>query len=537
MKSKLKSKRATTKQYNKVIPILIHNELTNCNYKRKDDLAIIIDSIYRSQIYFKNDLQKKWGFAPVPQSVFAKYIGNKSNIKPAIDYAIESGWIKRYGDTEKCDGFYKIGTQAKTYKITSEYLGTTKNWLITDKTINKKVQKIINAYRKLPLKYLSYSKSNYFKTFSIDKNQAFKAIEDKAIEAIRTAIKPNESITHQECLTLIRCTKDNTYLKYRLSNETNKSINNILHCVIMQQLQVQSINEGYLFYKRNKTNGRLDSNLTSLPGFLKVFIINDRGEDLVNIDIKNSQPFFFYTLLKNDNTIHPIELEKYKSLVLSGNLYEYLIEEYSKITTTPSFRSKTQEEKRDYMKSILFKIFYSQVSSYQPYKTFFFSMFPTIMVFINEKNRLKHNTMAIELQTMESFTIIDKLLIKLQDKKITPLTIHDSFLCAESEVDTIMHEINEVFTHLYDCVPSFHVDVICKPDQYEVEIENKDKYENLSFVEFLELINDDVEPLTTEYLKDSNIYTSTNKPKEDKITTIAEPLSIEYLNELSPNMT
>ncbi|MDP2686459.1 MAG: hypothetical protein Q8O62_04505 [Aequorivita sp.] len=120
-----------TKQYNKIIPILIHNELSKCDYKRKDDIAVIIDTIYRSQIYFKNDLQKKWGYSPVAQSVFLKTLTSSKNIKPAIEYAINEGWIKRYGDTEKCDGFYIIGNEAKKYKIQSEYLGTTKKWLIT----------------------------------------------------------------------------------------------------------------------------------------------------------------------------------------------------------------------------------------------------------------------------------------------------------------------------------------------------------------------------------------------------------------------
>ncbi|MDP2685928.1 MAG: hypothetical protein Q8O62_01825 [Aequorivita sp.] len=300
----------------------------------------------------------------------------------------------------------------------------------------------------------------------------------------------------------------------------------------MQQMQVQSINEGYLFFKRNKTNGRLDTNLTSLPGYLKQFIINTKNENLVHLDIKNSQPFFFYTLLKNNKSVEPLELERYKNLILTGNLYEYLIEEYLKVSDSKTFKYLEQEEKRNYIKKLLFKIFYSKVNSFKKQKDFFGGLFPTIMEVINEKNLSVHNTLAIELQTMESFTIIDKLLINLQEKNILPLTIHDSFLCSESEIDIVLKEINNVFTNLYGCVPQLHYDVIGKPViQDDIETETKDIYADLSFEEFLDIINseDFIPTLTEDELFEYDIYIPNDKPfeqQEIKTLTIEELLQV-----------
>jgi len=48
------------------------------------------------------------------------------------------------------------------------------------------------------------------------------------------------------------------------------------------------------YFNRNKTNNRLDTNLTNLKSYLKQFIIGD----YVNIDLKNSQPFFLSMLLE-----------------------------------------------------------------------------------------------------------------------------------------------------------------------------------------------------------------------------------------------
>ena len=36
---------------------------------------------------------------------------------------------------------------------------------------------------------------------------------------------------------------------------------------MLYNIRINAINDGFLFFKRNDTNGRLDSNLTSLPSF------------------------------------------------------------------------------------------------------------------------------------------------------------------------------------------------------------------------------------------------------------------------------
>lgn len=53
----------------------------------------------------------------------------------------------------------------------------------------------------------------------------------------------------------------------------------------------------FRFFKRNKTNYRLDTNFTNLKSDLRQFI---RG-DFVSIDLKNSQPFILSQLLKTAN--------------------------------------------------------------------------------------------------------------------------------------------------------------------------------------------------------------------------------------------
>lgn len=64
------------------------------------------------------------------------------------------------------------------------------------------------------------------------------------------------------------------------------------------------------------------------------------------------------------------------------------------------------------------------------------------MDFINKSNSLAHNTLSIQLQAIESYSVLDIIMPLLQQKGIRPYTIHDSFVCKESEAKAI----EEIFT-------------------------------------------------------------------------------------------
>ena len=104
---------------------------------------------------------------------------------------------------------------------------------------------------------------------------------------------------------------------------------------------------GDITYKVDSTSGRFHSNVTNCPkGFRQYLRVN--GEPLVNIDIKNSQPYLSTILLTNpskvsyltENAAFAMVLQKLKvtltedvrhyiSLVISGQLYEYLMQEFA----------------------------------------------------------------------------------------------------------------------------------------------------------------------------------------------------------------
>lgn len=255
------------------------------------------------------------------------------------------------------------------------------------------------------------------------------------------------------------------------------------HFLALNQLK----DKRFRHFHRNKTNNRLDTNLTNLKSELRQFI----KSDLISIDLKNSQPFLLSVLLnsiinnskvllcsKNNDLdlnrtfgvkaiqkiliIHQklkksnlVNLKKFTDAVLNGNLYEDFIKSYSDNIT------------RKQVKDIMFKVLFSKNEIHHKYKRFvpyneekeiFASVFPFVMESVKALKEKEHSGLAIFLQKLESYVFIDCIAKKLVEAGIVPLTIHDSFLIESKHKDKAKEIINAEFLGLFGVVPSFHVE-------------------------------------------------------------------------------
>jgi hypothetical protein len=445
------------KQFYRHIPILLKNELDKLNYRRKDDLYVIIDLIHRKEIYYKSDYQNRYGYTEIPQSQFKEYIASSDNLNNGIQFLVNNNLLMK-------NDYFIIGSKPKSYKIPVEYLGSTIRVLITDRNINKRIEKKILESRKRKTENLEFAQTEYFETFKVDIEGANKAIYENTIKSIKKLCDElGIKISNNQIEKLIFCKED--HLIYRMmiiQKDNKKELENIMHRFMVYSTRINAINDGYLFFKRNQTNGRLDTNLTSLPSFLRPFLIS--SEHLVNVDIKNSQPYFLYAILVNKSKVDEVELAKYKKHVLNGTLYEFLSTEYTKITGY--FRTREQ------MKKMIFKIMFSKVTSFENFKSFFKRYFPSIMNYINETNRDRNNSLAIRLQSIESFTILDVIMPLLEKEGIRPYTIHDSFVCNESQSIKVKEILESTLKNLYGDSPSLSIEKLIPVDDYDDVIED-----------------------------------------------------------------
>lgn len=235
------------------------------------------------------------------------------------------------------------------------------------------IKKMGQAYRKISIRY--------------DEAKAF--IENQYINELYSSSKPEEI----------------SAAYYRYASRLN-SINEISNGKKNKSLR----------FSRNATNNRLDTNLTNMASDLRKFIVGI--EDMVYIDLKNSQPVLFNLMLNDyrEGASPQLleEIEKYKQLTATGKWYEYL--------------GGLFQADREFGKQIWMKIAYSKNSSNKDAKKIIKNDFPLMMEIIESIKQENHADFAIGLQKLESNIFIDEICRALVKASIIPYSLHDGLL-------------------------------------------------------------------------------------------------------------
>lgn len=273
-------------------------------------------------------------------------------------------------------------------------------------------------------------------------------------------------------------------IKRRRIRNSNRLINNFLAIEMFT-------NRDYLYFKRNKTNYRIDSNLTNMPKKFRKFLL---GEKLFSIDIINSQPFFLiillqYQLNKTNSTIPLLstEIKSNKRLkgIASQAFDDYLFSHQYSQTNKLEWLDQLTETTcaglfyddlatrcgdgmtRKKVKPITFNVLFSENEKVKddkitiPFlkeKQRFASAYPELYEAIYALKSSNNKDLANQLSAMESFMIIDVICKRLHDAGIVPLTIHDSVIVKEGEIDLTMEIIQNSFLEYASFVPALKLE-------------------------------------------------------------------------------
>ena len=210
--------------------------------------------------------------------------------------------------------------------------------------------------------------------------------------------------------------------------------------------EIDRIASNDIYIRCNKTNGRLDSNFTRLPGELVPCLTID-GNFLTEIDVRNSQPFFAAALFDPTHEIECLmrkylgeiftisakslhlsqyqDVKTYTSLVTSGEFYEpFLTQKFTE--------SRIEFKDRQDIKDQMFIVFFGRnhAEKYSRAAKLFRSEFPHVQQLFDLIKRDEHNQLAIFLQRVESHTILKRIAPRIQGELpgLPFLTRHDSCL-------------------------------------------------------------------------------------------------------------
>ena len=397
------------------IPSLVYDEIQKLDFKNKEHLYIICDMLYRISIYKKESKDYSNDFIDIPKYYFRDIICDSSSLSNSIN-------ILKSNKIIECDNNYsKNSGKALGYRFNKELLSIIIPVEIDNKVLSKKIIKNKNERNNLVNDKYKVYKEYFLNTFRIDYDNALKYLNNWY----------NISISN---LNSLLCGRN-------FNDEWIKIVNKYNHIF----MSISAINDGYLFFRRNDTNGRIDTNLTSLKSEYKQFIVK---EDLVQLDIINSQPFILSLYLnsllcgRNLTKDFKYELNRYSDWTSSGTFYEMFERTYFKNT------GKTLTRKM--IKDMMFKIFYSKNGSYVKEKNIFKNIFPNINELIEKEKEYKHNEFAIKLQKIESKICIDIICEELNKNNIQYYTIHDAWLVNKEDSKKTLDVIYDMFyTHLY----------------------------------------------------------------------------------------
>lgn len=274
------------------------------------------------------------------------------------------------------------------------------------------------------------------------------------------------------------------YLQYQQTNNYQKYLSNVMKIVDFK-------NGLFNFYHNPETDGRLHTAITSFPKVCRKYLKYD-GENLAEIDLSSSIPFFLSTILHSPHTSQPIDLntiinskdilyhymiaessvspsikdiEHFRELVLSNSLYEYFMTDFMNLSSfelnfEESFNRSfdgDEDDLRKYSKNRFLSMLFANPSHYKDEQSVFYKHFPTLHGFIKKFKKIKFRNfvrgdwhkklsyLTFQLESHFMLNIIAREINKAHRRKIPLFTLHDCLVVKESHLNQIYMEMENIF--------------------------------------------------------------------------------------------
>lgn len=250
-----------------------------------------------------------------------------------------------------------------------------------------------------------------------------------------------------------------------------------------RRASVTRIENGEIFYSVDRTSGRFHSNVTNLSSDLRPYL-RVNGESLVNIDIKNSQPYLSTVILTDPSKVswmttnpdftfvlqtlkvsHNEDVKKYISLVVSGELYEYLMGEFAQA----GLILDRGETKRQVLRILFARNRKPKDPTNAKARDIFKECFPTVHKIFSKVrgsnggdkfNNFKR--FAILLQKIEAYLMLDVILKRIyrEHPGVIAITIHDSVMTGllTNKVEAVREIITEELSKFVGFQPQIKIE-------------------------------------------------------------------------------
>jgi len=400
------------------------------------------------------DLDESLGFINIHGKTLRKLIWNYNKY---LDYLVENNVLVT-------DNTFIQGAKSRGYKLSPEYLESFTEVLLSPGNFKNKVRALRSELKEEQKASTSrlHSLTQWFNSrLTINSEEAKKEVDRLFPKEVHTGgIHARKRVTKQEG-------------RYKAL------------------LAIHKVSKGEFHCRLDDNIGRFHSNLTNIKKELRKFITYD-GQELVNLDIRNSQPFFSLLLLRADfykkgpinirdipsvmrlekvtrkekkYKIDKIKFDKiieaiyyyiivqvspetqagrgfskYPNIVVGGNFYDKLMD---------IFAGKGHVVTRDQAKIEVLRIFFSDNRFFghkkAAMKRIFKQEFPEVYEVFSRLKKLNNTILSHLLQRIESRLIIETICKRISKEKpnVPIYTIHDSIACPSIHKDYVKNVMKE----------------------------------------------------------------------------------------------
>ena len=274
--------------------------------------------------------------------------------------------------------------------------------------------------------------------------------ERVSLKTNRVAKKYNEILAsnREQFWVMERIAFKNEVYKYLNELEKEAQTPEDLVKVRHYQYAVEAIQNGVYFLGRDKTGNRVHHNLTNLLSDLRHFLYDTiTRQNMVSVDIKNSQPLLLSAFLAKEGN-ERLEFETFRQHCEQGVVYDKMME------------SMDWKGDRKSFKQLFFaEVFFSEIGKK------FKKAYPELFDFLYRYKR-KHGKkgLPVALQQLEASLVVDKACRDLhrncrkRKNGITALTIHDSILVPEKDVEKTKKILAQTFEKEINMTPILNVE-------------------------------------------------------------------------------
>lgn len=211
---------------------------------------------------------------------------------------------------------------------------------------------------------------------------------------------------------------------------------------------INAFQKGYYRAKRNSTNRRLDSIITSMGSYMIDVIKKDN--DLVEIDLINSQFAILANWLMTQYAYKNSDVRLFCKHAIEGHLYEYIAEQLNPDINIYELNEVDFKKVRREAKDIMMGICFSSYKSDSEEKELFSNIFPNVTEFIHLYMKSKGDSalFAIHLQNLESRIFIDGLMRLIMNDNMFVLTKHDSLIVRRENLEEVKEIIYSYFNEI-----------------------------------------------------------------------------------------